>query len=222
MSTAGKPIDFYFEFSSPYGYIASELVDELEKRVGRPVTWRPILLGPVFKVTGQPPLVEIPLKGAYSKHDFSRSARLHRVPYRHPEKFPIGTVAAMRAFYWTHDRDPRQARALARALYRAFFAEGRDIGDPATVIEIARSVGIDTTLLTAAFADPALKARQARGGCGDRRGRLRIALLRGRRRALLGRRPHADARGLDHDRGLVAASPITCAAQRPSGWKRDL
>ena len=168
MSTAstgaqpGKPIDFYFEFSSPYGYIATELVDAFSQRIGRPVTWRPLLLGPVFKITGQPPLIDIPMKGAYSKHDFARSARLHKVPYRHPEKFPIGTVAAMRAFYWVQDRDPRQAQALAKALMRAYFAEGRDISAAAVVVEVAKSAGVDGAALSAALEDPAVKDRAKR------------------------------------------------------------
>ncbi len=159
MTAAGSPIDFYFEFSSPYGYIASQVADDLEKRVGRSLKWRPILLGPVFKITGQPPLIEIPMKGAYSRMDFSRSARRLNVPYRHPEKFPIGTVAACRAFYWTDDRDPAQARELAKALYRAYFQEGRDIGPAATVTEIAKSVGIEGAALAAALEDPAVKQR---------------------------------------------------------------
>jgi 2-hydroxychromene-2-carboxylate isomerase len=102
------------------------------------------------------------MKGAYSKKDFSRSARLHKVPYSHPEKFPIGTVAALRAFYWVGDRDPAQARTLAKALFAAYFAEGRDIGAPATVVEVAKSVGIDTAALAAALDDPALKERAKR------------------------------------------------------------
>jgi 2-hydroxychromene-2-carboxylate isomerase len=159
MSAPENPIDFYFEFSSPYGYIASGVVDAFEQRIGRPVRWRPILLGPVFKITGQPPLVEIPMKGAYSKMDFCRSARLHGVPYRHPEKFPIGTVAALRAFYWVDERDPVLARALAKALYGAYFAAGRDIGTPATVIEVAKDVGVDGSALSAALEDPAVKER---------------------------------------------------------------
>src|SRR6185436_15240518 len=77
MSAAGKEIDFYFEFSSPYGYIAAQQVDDLGRRVGRQVNWRPMLLGPVFKLTGGAPLVEIPMKGDYSKHDFVRTARRH-------------------------------------------------------------------------------------------------------------------------------------------------
>jgi len=159
MSAPGKEIDFYFEFSSPYGYIAAQQVDELGKRVGRQVNWRPMLLGPVFKVTGQAPLVEVPMKGDYSKHDFARTARLHKVEYRHPEKFPVGTVAALRAFYWQGDRDPAKARELAKALYKAYFADGIDISAPATVIEIAGGIGIDRAALAAALDDPAVKER---------------------------------------------------------------
>jgi 2-hydroxychromene-2-carboxylate isomerase len=157
--TGKGPIDFYFEFSSPYGYIASQLADDFEKRIGRPLQWRPMLLGPVFKLTGQAPLVEIPMKGEYSKRDFVRSARMHNVPFAQPAKFPIGTVAAMRAFYWVADRDPQQARALAKALYKAYFADGVDIGAPQAVVDIAKRVGVDATALTAALDDPALKER---------------------------------------------------------------
>ena len=159
MKGDGNPIDFYFEFSSPYGYIAANLVDDLEKRTGRAVMWRPMLLGPVFKLTGQAPLVEIPLKGEYSKRDFPRTARLHKIPYNHPPKFPIGTAAAVRAFYWVADRDPEQARKLAKALYHSYFADGRDIGPPAAVVEVARSVGVDGDALAAALEDPAVKER---------------------------------------------------------------
>ena len=130
MNQEAKPVDFYFEFSSPYGYIAAELADDFERRIGRQLKWRPMLLGPVFKVTGGSPLTEIPVKGDYSKRDFPRSARFHDVPYKHPGKFPIGTVAALRAFYWLDDRDPIKARALARALYRAYFVAGTDISAP--------------------------------------------------------------------------------------------
>ena len=157
--TSRAAIDFYFEFSSPYGYIASQLAEDFEKRVGRELRWRPILLGPVFKITGQPPLVEIPMKGEYSKRDFLRSARMHQVPYKHPAKFPIGTVAALRAFYWVTDRDPVLARTLAKALYKAFFVDDIDISAPATVIGIAKGVGVDEAQLKAALEDPALKER---------------------------------------------------------------
>jgi 2-hydroxychromene-2-carboxylate isomerase len=157
--SSAAPVDFYFEFSSPYGHIAAHLAEEFEKRIGRPLQWRPMLLGPVFKITGHPPLVEIPMKGEYAKRDFARSARLHGVAYKHPARFPIGTVAAMRAFYWVSDRDPALARKLAKALYTAYFVDGIDISAPQAVIAIATDVGVDAAALCAALEDPALKER---------------------------------------------------------------
>jgi 2-hydroxychromene-2-carboxylate isomerase len=159
MSAAAVPVDFYFEFSSPYGYIATELAEDLERRLGRPLRWRPILLGPIFKVTGQAPLTNIPLKGDYAKRDFARVARMHRVAYRHPDRFPIGTVAACRAFYALDERDPQAARRLARSLYRAYFVDNRDIGDAANMLAVAKEAGFDEAALAAAIEDPRLKER---------------------------------------------------------------
>jgi 2-hydroxychromene-2-carboxylate isomerase len=156
------PIEFCFDFSSPYGYIASTLVDDLGERLGREVRWRPFLLGPVFKANGMAPLVEVPMKGEYSKRDFVRSARYYGVPFNLPERFPIGAIAALRAFYWIDDRDPARARAFAKAVYRAYFVEGQDIASAEVVVPIAKSVGVDAQALAAALADPALKDRAKR------------------------------------------------------------
>jgi 2-hydroxychromene-2-carboxylate isomerase len=159
VSVAAAPIDFYFEFSSPYGYIASRLAEGLEDRIGRELRWRPILLGPIFKVTGQVPLTQVPLKGDYAKRDFQRTARRNGVPYRHPESFPIGTVAACRAFYALDASDRNAARGLAKALYAAYFVENRNIGDPATMLQVAGEAGLDSAALAAAIEDARLKER---------------------------------------------------------------
>jgi 2-hydroxychromene-2-carboxylate isomerase len=152
-------IDFYFDFSSPYGYFASERIDRIAEKHGRHVNWRPILLGAVFKVTGQQPLPTIPLKGAYAKRDLDRCAGYYGVPFRFPSRFPIATQAPGRAFYWVNDRDPALARKLAQALYRGYFAEDRDISSPETTADIARDAGVDRNALVAALADPAVKDR---------------------------------------------------------------
>ena len=60
------PLEFHFDFSSPYGYLASARIDALAAKHGREVVWKPILLGATFKVTGLPSLPTIPLKGEYS------------------------------------------------------------------------------------------------------------------------------------------------------------
>jgi len=153
------PIDFYFDFSSPYGYLASTQIDELASKHGRTVTWRPHLLGAVFKVTGQQPLTTIPLKGSYTERDLARSARLLNVPFKLPTKFPIGATAPSRAFYWLGERDPALAKRLARALYHAYFAEDRDISSPEETTNVAARLGVDPAEIGQALNDPAVKEK---------------------------------------------------------------
>jgi len=152
-----QPIDFYFDFSSPYGYLASTRIDSLAAKYGREVRWRPILLGVTFKATGLPPLPTVPLKGEYSKHDFARSARFHGVAYRHPSVFPIATQAPSRAFYWVDAQDPARAKRLATALYEAYFLRDVNISNPSDTVAVATSLGIDGAALEAALNDPAVK-----------------------------------------------------------------
>jgi 2-hydroxychromene-2-carboxylate isomerase len=155
----GAPLDFYFDFSSPYGYFAACRIDEIAGRHGRSVNWRPVLLGAIFKITRQQPLPTIPMKGVYAKHDLYRSARLYGLPFAFPSKFPIATTAACRAFYFVTDHDPALARKLALALYQAYFTQDRDISDPDEVVDIATSLGVDKSGLPCAVNNPALKER---------------------------------------------------------------
>ena len=159
MPQPNGPIEFYFDFSSPYGYLASEKIDEIAERFGREVRWHPILLGVVFKQTGGAPLTRLPLKGEYSLHDFSRSARFLDVPYTHPENFPLSTQQAARAYYWLHEQDGEKADAFVHTVYRAYFQTGRDISDLAVVLELAARHGADRATLSAALAGPELKQR---------------------------------------------------------------
>lgn len=152
-------LDFYFDFSSPYGYLASELIDALAERHGRAVVWRPVLLGVVFKSTGGAPLARIPLKGAYSLHDFARSARFLGVEYRQPTEFPIATHHAARAFYWLADSDASLARRFAHACYRAYFIEDRNISLPDVLHDLAGSLSIDPAQLSEAANSPSSRER---------------------------------------------------------------
>ena len=92
-----NPIEFYFDFSSPYGYIAATSISALAARHGRGVEWKPMLLGAVFKVTGSGPLPSLPLKGDYALRDMPRTARFHGVPFKMPEPFPDRNAGARRA-----------------------------------------------------------------------------------------------------------------------------
>lgn len=154
-----NPIDFYFDFSSPYGYFASTRIDDIAAKYGRSVNWRPILLGAIFKITGGQPLPTIPLKGSYAKHDLARTARLFKVPFKLPTRFPVAATVPSRAFYWVGDRDPALAKKLAHALYHAYFAEDRDISNPEVTGNVAAKLGVDKEQLLQALNDPAVKER---------------------------------------------------------------
>jgi len=162
------PIEFWFDFSSPYGYLAAQKIDALAARHGRTVDWRPMLLGVAFKQSGQAPLTQIPLKGDYSRRDFARSARFHGVAdFRMPEKFPIPSQAPARIVLWAKARDPAQAAVVAKALYRAYFFEGLDVSDPEVAADVAARTGLDRVAARGAVDDPAVKdllKREVDGG----------------------------------------------------------
>jgi 2-hydroxychromene-2-carboxylate isomerase len=144
------PLDFYFDFSSPYGYLASCKIEALATKHGRTVKWRPMLLGAAFKATGSGPLPSIPLKGDYSKRDFLRSARFHDVQFRLPDQFPVSTVSACRAFYAT----PAEKQVpLAKALFRAYFVDNVNISEADNVLKVAASVGLKPDLNDQAVKD---------------------------------------------------------------------
>lgn len=153
------PIEFRFDFASPYSYLASEKIDALAERFGRKVRWRPVLLGAVFKHFGTVPLVRQPGLHDYAPRDFARSARFLGVPFRMPMRFPVATQAAARAYYWLHGGDCALARRFARAVFRAYFAEGHDISEPASVLHIAAALGVDPAALASAIEEPAMKEK---------------------------------------------------------------
>ena len=152
-------IEFYFDFSSPYGYLASERIDALAARHGREAVWRPYLMGVAMKVTGSSPLVDRPMMGAYSRHDMERSARRLEVPLRFPEPFPIATIAACRAVYWMERTGAVEAKSLAQALYRAYFVDGRNVSEAGVVADVAAESGVDRDALLAGIGEPAIKDR---------------------------------------------------------------
>jgi 2-hydroxychromene-2-carboxylate isomerase len=121
------PIDFYFDFASPYGYFMSEKIDALAAEHGRSVTWRPILLFATLRALGLAPPFEHPVKLEYITTDFWRSARFLGVDYSLPPAFPALTQHAARAFYLLNRQAPAEAVSFARAVLRGYFCGGQDI-----------------------------------------------------------------------------------------------
>jgi 2-hydroxychromene-2-carboxylate isomerase len=155
-----RHIDFYFDFSSPYGYFASTRIEALAAKYGRTVKWHPLLLGVVFKTTGGIPLTQAPMKGKYAFHDFDRTARFHGIPYQRPDTFPLPTQFAARAMLWirqAHGDD--LAVEFAKAVYRAYFFEGLNISVTESVASVVAAVGLDAAAVTEAANSEPVKER---------------------------------------------------------------
>ena len=154
------PVEFWFEFSSPYGYIGAERIGAIAADAGRPLVWRPFLLGAVFKVTGAKPLVsQGEPKDSYFRRDFVRTAGFYGLTVNMPARFPFAAIAATRACYWAEAHAPERTGDLALALYRACYRDGQAITDTDVIASIATSVGLDGAALAAGLSDPAIKQR---------------------------------------------------------------
>jgi 2-hydroxychromene-2-carboxylate isomerase len=153
------PVEFWFDFISPYGYLAATQVEAIASRHGRVVNWRPLLLGvTVLKVMGLKALPDTPLKKDYIHLDPPRLASLLGVPFSRHSLKNVNSLATARAFLWLKARDPALAVRFARRVYARLWVEGRDITPPAAAAEEAVAVGVDGGELLAAIETEAVKA----------------------------------------------------------------
>jgi 2-hydroxychromene-2-carboxylate isomerase len=150
-------IDFWYDYSSSYSYLAASRIEPLAKAADVTVQWRPFLLGPVFKVVGldRSPAEVFPIKGRYSWRDMERQTlRLGLPKFKLPEPFPTNSLLAARtALVLTETDRP----AFSRAVYQAEFADGRQIGDPALIADVLRRLGHDAEAVLAATGKQATK-----------------------------------------------------------------
>jgi 2-hydroxychromene-2-carboxylate isomerase len=161
-STPARQVDFYFDFSSPYSYLAAESIDALANRHGHTVNWIPMMLGVIFKTTGSAPLTEQhPWRASYSVMDFKRSAEMANVPFRYPSRFPQASHNAARVLLWLQQTAPEKARPFALGVFRSLFVHDGDIQDADNLAAIGRSLDIGEAGLRAAIQDPAIKQRLA-------------------------------------------------------------
>ena len=154
------PIEFYFDFISPYGYLGSIGIERVAARHGRQVDWRPMLLGiSVLKVMGLKSVPDTPLKGDYAARDWPRFARLLGVRHDPAANVRLAPLPAARAFLWLKSRDPVLAKRFAQAVYAAHWGEGRDMSTPEALAAAGGVLGIDRASLIAAIGDERIKER---------------------------------------------------------------
>jgi 2-hydroxychromene-2-carboxylate isomerase len=148
-------IDFWFEFGSTYSYPAALRVEHEANKRGVAVRWRPFLLGPIFKSQGwmDSPFNIYPVKGRYMWRDMERLCEAQGIPLRRPSVFPRNGLLAARLAASAEDEP--WIGDFVRGIYRANFAEDREISDPAVVTSVLESIGRPGAELDRAILEPA-------------------------------------------------------------------
>ena len=153
------PIDFYFDFISPYGYLASTQIEKIAAKHGRDVVWHPFLLGvTVMNVMGLKPIMETPLKSDYALIDRPRMAKLFGVPLVIPDLDGVNALAASRAYYWLAEQDAQLAQEFAKRIFHRLWVGGKDTTDVDAVIAEAAAVGVEGDALRAGLKQDRTKA----------------------------------------------------------------
>jgi 2-hydroxychromene-2-carboxylate isomerase len=154
-----SPVEFYFDFASPFAWLIADGLTDLAARHQREVTWRPVLLFAVFKALGLPPPMEVEARRRYLLHDMQRSASVYGVSYRHPRTFPAVSPLPARMFYAIDSFDKELAKGFARATLEAHFVHDRDITKPEVMTDVAHTLGLAADDIAMAAAEDTAKAQ---------------------------------------------------------------
>lgn len=149
-------VELWFDFSCPYAYLASTQIEALCARTGATLDARPMLLGGVFRARAVPQKLFTAISPAKARHnalDLERWARRFGVPYTMPAGHPFRTVEALRALLAVG----APFMPLAHAFFRAYWVEGRDLGERAVLVDVLTRAGHDAERVLAAAEAPAIK-----------------------------------------------------------------
>lgn len=136
-----KRAEFFFDFGSPASYLASTQMDGIAKRTGAEIVWRPMLLGGVFKATGNASPVTVPAKGKWMNADLPRFAKRYGVPYNHNPFFPVNTLLMMRGAAG-YEGSP-QFRPYVDAMFKAMWVDAKNMNDMPTAAGVLKAAGFD-------------------------------------------------------------------------------
>jgi len=158
-TTSKRTIEYFFDVGSPTSYLAWTQLPKIVAETGAEVVWRPMLLGGVFKATGNASPVSVPAKGRWMNDDIRRWAAHYGVPFRFNPHFPINTLTLMRGATGLQMRKPGEFMRYLDVVERSMWETPKNLGDPAVLAGTLTEAGIDAEAFTALVADPEVKAR---------------------------------------------------------------
>ena len=142
-----KTIEFLFDVGSPTTYLAHRRIPDLIARTGAEVLYVPVLLGGIFKATGNASPVAVPAKGVYMGADMARFAKKFGVPLNMNPYFPINTITMMRMAAGLVGEDPFPM--LVDTLFDAMWKGRKNMGDPEILASVLSGAGFDPAALLA-------------------------------------------------------------------------
>ncbi|VVP54411.1 2-hydroxychromene-2-carboxylate isomerase [Pseudomonas fluorescens] len=152
-----KTVEFLFDLGSPTTYLAYTQLPAICEQTDSQLIYIPILLGGVFKATGNASPATIPAKGRHMIQDLDRYARRYGVPLKFNPHFPINTLVLMRAVTGIQLHHPERFVAFIDCLFKALWVDGRNLNDPATVAAVLNDNGFDPNEVLALTADETVK-----------------------------------------------------------------
>jgi 2-hydroxychromene-2-carboxylate isomerase len=154
-------LEFWFEFGSTYSYVSAARIEEVAAAAGVPVVWEPFLLGPIFAEQGwdDSPFNIYPAKGRYMWRDLQRLCDGYRIPFAKPSHFPRSGLLAARVASLAKAASEPWLPDFVRAVFKANFAEDREISEPAEVRSILDSLGLPGERLVEKAQEPENKLR---------------------------------------------------------------
>jgi len=154
-----KTVEFFFDVGSPTSYLAFKQLPGLAAACGATVSYRPMLLGGVFKATGNASPVSVPAKGRWMQEDIARWAQRHGVPYAHNPFFPINTLGLMRGAVGLQMRRPADFLRYCDTVFDALWRRQLDLGDQRVLGTTLAAAGFDLSAFVALTSDPEVKTR---------------------------------------------------------------
>lgn len=154
-----KPrLEFWFEFASTYSYLSVMRIADRAAAAGVDVTWRPFLLGPVFKAQGwdTSPFLIYPAKGHYMWRDMQRLCAARGLAFQRPITFPQNGLLAARVAQLALETP--QGIAFCQNVFLMQFGEGQDVSRPEVIAACLAAASLSANLIEAAQ-DPANKHR---------------------------------------------------------------
>jgi 2-hydroxychromene-2-carboxylate isomerase len=173
-------IEFFFDCSSPWTYLAFHNIQPLAQEFGEQIVWRPILVGGIFNSINPSVYASretpVPAKARYMKKDLADWVRSADLAIKMPPRvFPVNSVKAMRGCLWLGRNESDGMVAFARAVFEAYWGDDLDISQDAVLSGICDRVGIESEAFFQGIAEQAIKDQLkantdeviARGGFGS-------------------------------------------------------